>query len=342
MEAEQLQQLRELLAKPKKILIFPHQRPDADALGSALALCSFLHKIGHQPTVVSPTEYPDFLKWMHGNDEVLLWDENTDNARIKGLAAEAELFFCLDFSDPKRTAPLDILLNENPQTPIVLIDHHGGKQDFAQFELWDIKAAATAQLIYDFIILLDGKQHIDIPIAECIYAGIMTDTGSFKHPSTNSHVHRIAAELLDAGLDSSLIHRRIFDTNSEDRLRLLGFVLNKRLCVLKQYKTAYIYLSKKDMQTYKTRTGDTEGVVNYALSVEGVNMAAIFMEYEKEIRISFRSYGEFSVANLARQHYFGGGHHNAAGGRLQGKKLKEVLEEFEKHLENYKDALTAY
>ncbi|WP_027001809.1 DHH family phosphoesterase [Hugenholtzia roseola] len=358
---QNLSVLKDLLATPRRVMIFPHQRPDADALGSCLALKHYLEKKNHQVWVVSPTEYPDFLKWMPQNEQVLIWDEEAklipaaqEEAQkeaepiiaaqyIRQLAAQIDVFFCLDFSDPARMSPLDTLLPlRKPDAKIVLIDHHGGKKDFADFELWKVEAAATAELIYDFIDLMGETHLIDLATASCIYAGIVTDTGSFKFPSTSSHVHQIAAQMIERGLDTGAIHRAIYDNSSEDRLRLLGFVLSKRLKVLKEYKTAYFYLSLRDLQTYKSRSGDTEGIVNYALSLAGVNLAAIFLEYEKEIRISFRSHGAFSVAKLATQHFFGGGHHNAAGGRLQGMPLKTALARFEKLLEENKEALNAY
>lgn len=355
---QNLPALIELLAKPSHVMIFPHQRPDADALGSCLALKHFLEKKNHRVWVVSPTEYPDFLKWMPQSEQVLVWNEEarinpsaTEAVAeplmvadyIRHLAVQADLFFCLDFSDPARLSPLDTLLPlRKPEAKIVLIDHHGGKKDFADFELWKMEAAATAELIYDFIDLLGETHLIDLATATCIYAGIVADTGSFRFSSTSSHVHQIAAQMIERGLDTGAIHRAIYDNSSEDRLRLLGFVLSKRLKVLKEYKTAYFYLSLGDLQSYKARSGDTEGFVNYALSLAGINLAAIFLEYEKEIRISFRSHGAFSVAHLASQHFFGGGHHNAAGGRLQGVPLKAALARFEKLLEENKEALTAY
>ncbi len=331
--------LAELLSTPQKVVIFPHQRPDADALGSCLALSFYLQKKKHQTTVISPTEYPSFLNWMPENNDVVVYSEQTDK-QVERLVSKATLICCLDFSSPNRTAPLDKFIEQNPDTPILMIDHHRGKADFAHFELWDITAAATAELVYDLILLMNDRHLIDIQTAQCLYAGIMTDTASFKHPNTTGKIHRIAADLIDMGLDSSYVQRMIYDSNTENRIRLLGHALSDCLVVRQDLKTAYFVLKQKDTRKYNTQSGDTEGIVNYALSIEGIDFAAILIDYGNEVRMSFRSVGTFSVADFARTYFGGGGHHNAAGGKSTAP-MKKVVEQFESLIEEHRSELTA-
>lgn len=302
-----------LLAEPQTVLITTHQNPDADAMGSSLALAGYLRKKGHRVTVVTPTEYPQNLHWMAGNDSVIAFDEK-QRVAVSQLIDEATAIFCLDFSAIDRIKELAPMVRQ-ARARKVLIDHHLEPESFADLALWSPEAAATAELIFQLITELGDQQLIDVPIAECIYAGLMTDTGSFRHSNTTGNVHRIAGTLIDIGIDVSTIHRRIFDNVSLDKFRLLGYVLNEKLNVLPEYRFAYITLTEDELKTYRSKTGDTEGMVNYALAVQGVVMAAILIDRGEEIRISFRSVGDFSVRDLASAHFNGGGHRNAAGGR---------------------------
>ncbi len=302
-----------LLAEPQTVLITTHQNPDADAMGSSLALAGYLRKKGHRVTVVTPTEYPQNLHWMAGNDSVIAFDEK-QRVAVSQLIDEASAIFCLDFSAIDRIKELAPMVRQ-ARARKVLIDHHLEPESFADLALWSPEAAATAELIFQLITELGDQDLIDVPIAECIYAGLMTDTGSFRHSNTTGNVHRIAGTLIDIGIDVSTIHRRIFDNVSIDKFRLLGYVLNEKLKVLPDYCFAYITLTEDELKTYRSKTGDTEGMVNYALAVQGVVMAAILIDRGEEIRISFRSVGDFSVRDLASAHFNGGGHRNAAGGR---------------------------
>jgi len=302
-----------LLAEPQTVLITTHQNPDADAMGSSLALAGYLRKKGHRVTVVTPTEYPQNLHWMAGNDSVIAFDEK-QRVAVSQLIDEASAIFCLDFSAIDRIKELAPMVRQ-ARARKVLIDHHLEPESFADLALWSPEAAATAELIFQLITELGDRDLIDVPIAECIYAGLMTDTGSFRHSNTTGNVHRIAGTLIDIGIDVSTIHRRIFDNVSIDKFRLLGYVLNEKLKVLPDYRFAYITLTEDELKTYRSKTGDTEGMVNYALAVQGVVMAAILIDRGEEIRISFRSVGDFSVRDLASAHFNGGGHRNAAGGR---------------------------
>ncbi|WP_448519413.1 DHH family phosphoesterase [Rhodoflexus sp.] len=310
-----IESLGQELAVPRRVAIIPHQKPDADALGSSLALWGFLRKKGHSPTVISPTDYPDFLFWMPGNDSVISYSEQTKEECAKAIA-DAEVIFCLDFNDPKRCEPLDTFLHANTSAIKALIDHHQDKKDFADFEYCRVSAAATAELIYEFIGLIGSHNDIDTDIASCIYAGILTDTGSFKYPATTAAIHRIVADLLETGIDHTAIHRNIYDTSTLDRLKLKGFALSERLKVIPDLQTAYFILSKADLGRFRHQTGDTEGLVNYGLSIKGIKLAVILKEDEGFVKMSLRSVGNLSVNEMARTYFNGGGHMNAAGGRL--------------------------
>lgn len=310
---QDIEAIGNLLRQPQTILITTHQNPDADAMGSSLGLAGYLKKKGHRVTVVTPTDYPQNLHWLPGNDEVIAFDEKV-RVTVSQLIEEADILFCLDFSSIDRIRELGPMVRQ-ARAKKVLVDHHLEPEAFADLAYWDPTAAATAQLIFYLIDKLGDKKLIDKAIGECLYAGLMTDTGSFRHPSTTGDVHRMAADLVDLRIDISSIHRRIYDNVSLDKLRMLGYVLNEKLRVLPEYKFAYITLSADELKRFRSKTGDTEGLVNYALSVDGVAVAAILIDRGEEIRISFRSIGDFSVRELASRHFNGGGHKNAAGGR---------------------------
>ncbi len=315
------------ISSPKKIFITTHVKPDADALGSSLGLANYLIKKGHEVTVVTPSDYPSFLNWMKGNDDVLDFSnpEHTDQAKKK--LQEAEVIFCLDFSVLDRVNMLGELIRES-DAYVVNIDHHQDPEDFAAFRLWSTTAAATCELVYELIVDLGDRNLIDKDIAECLYAGIMTDTGGFRHPNTTKNVHLVVAELLDLGADTSQVANLIYDSNSVNRLKFIGFAISRRLVIRKDLHLAYFTISKKDLKKYQSRTGDTEGLVNYALSLEGIKLAALFSEREDGVKISFRSRTEVSVNKFAAAYFNGGGHKNAAGGRsTEG--LKETVERFE-------------
>ncbi len=333
---QQIEELKPKLEQSKKIAIVPHRRPDADALGSCLAMLGYLKQYSHDVKVISPDEYPDFLKWMHGNEEVVI-HEYEQKKKAELFIAEADLIFCLDFSSLDRTESLEKHVR-NAKATKVLIDHHPGKEDFADYELYEPKASATAELIFDFLNKMQDVDKLTIPMAECIYAGIMTDTGSFKYSSTSSKVHRIIADLIDIGVKPEKIHRLIYDTNTENRIKLLGFALDQRLTVLKEFNTAYMAISMSDLKKFQSKNGDTEGLVNYALSIEGIRLAALFIDRGDSISMSFRSVGDFSVSEFANTHFNGGGHKNASGGKMT-EPLEKVVDFFVSLLPFYKEKL---
>lgn len=332
------EEFKELLSSPKKIAITTHQKPDADALGSSLALASYLKKKNHQVQVITPTDYPKFLHWMQGNEEVIVFNEGNED-RCAQIMQEADIIFCLDFSVLNRINELGEIVR-NASAYKVLIDHHLEPEHFANFELWDTGAAATAQLVYELIIMLGDRDYIDTFIGECIYAGIMTDTASFRHSNTTKRVHLICADLIEIGVDTNRVQRLVYDTNTEARLRFLGFALSEKLIVLPEYHTAYFAISEAELKRFDSQTGDTEGLVNYGLSIEGIVLAALIIQRDGAVRLSFRSVGSFSVNDLSRKYFEGGGHKNAAGGKSDVS-LEETVDKFLSLLPLYKDQLQA-
>jgi phosphoesterase RecJ-like protein len=329
MNEKDIQAIQLLLATPKNISIIPHRSPDGDAMGSTLGLYHFLLKLNHKPTVIAPNDLPEFLAWMPASESVLVY-ENDREGTTKVLK-EAELVFVLDFNALHRTGEMENVLNKL-QVPFVMIDHHQEPDGFATYTYSDIKFGSTCEMIYNFISFLGKKELIDKTIATCIYTGILTDSGSFRFPKTTGTTHRIIAELIDLGVENSEIPTLLFDNNSYERLQLLGQAL-QNMKVLPQYKTAYITLSQKELDHYNYVKGDTEGIVNYGLTIKGITFAVIFIEHsdEKIIKISFRSQGSFDVNQFARQYFNGGGHINAAGGKSQ-LSLQETVAKFEQIL----------
>lgn len=327
---------KKLLDGPKRIVIVPHVNPDADALGSSLGLASVLKKKGHEVKVISPTDYPEFLHWMKGNEEVMIYNAGNEQAG-KDIISQAEIIFCLDFCALKRADKMEDPIRSAAAFK-VMIDHHHGKEDFADLEFWDTKAAATCELVYQLIVDMGERQLIDKHTAEALYAGIMTDTGSFRHPNTTKHVHEVVAELIDLHADVSKVSKLIYDNNSLNRLRFIGFALSERLEILQEYNTAYFAISSEDLSKFSSRTGDTEGLVNYALSIGGITMAAIIIERGGEVKLSFRSVGDFAVNELAAKHFEGGGHKNAAGG-ISHVGIQETVQKFLALLPEYKKQL---
>jgi len=312
-----------LKGSKKNIVITAHTKPDADALGSALGLKHYLATYKHQVSVIMPSEYPAFLNWMPGNEEVMVYTKDRLGL-CDQLIKKADFIFCLDFSALNRLDKMEEVVRE-AKAEKILIDHHLEPEDFAQYTLWSEKAAATAELIYEFIALMEDQDKISIPMAECLYAGIMTDTGSFRHSNTTENVHHIVANLIAKGADNAKIHQLVYDNNSLNRMRFLGYVLLEKLTPLAQYNTAYIALSEEELKKFSSKNGDTEGVVNYALGVSGVKFACIMVEKDGMIKMSFRSVENIAVNEFAKANFEGGGHRNAAGGRsmLSLEKTKE-------------------
>lgn len=326
-----------LLETPRKVVITMHQKPDGDAMGSTLGLYHFLTALGHQATVISPTNWAEFLNWMPGVEKVIDYDSYREKAT--GIIKEADWIFCLDFNILHRTKHMEHLLTE-VQCVKILIDHHQQPQEEAfQYGVSDTSKSSTCEMVYDFIAASGYADKLNLDIATCLYTGIMTDTGSFRFPATNASVHRIVAHFKDMGLNHTIIHQNIYDSYLENRLRFMGHCLLNRMEVLYEYNTAIMTIPKSDLQRFDIRTGDTEGLVNYLLSIQGIKFAAIVIDRDEERKWSFRSKGDFDVNQFARDHFEGGGHKNAAGGRSSEhlepttRKFKQVLEQYEAQLQ---------
>ncbi|MBP6099870.1 MAG: bifunctional oligoribonuclease/PAP phosphatase NrnA [Flavobacterium sp.] len=325
MNDKEIQEIVGLLSTPKKIVIIPHRSPDGDAMGSTLGLYHLLMQMKHQAVVISPNDFPSFLDWMPGSENVLVY-ENDREATSKWVAA-ADLIFTLDFNALHRTGEMETVLSK-VSVPFIMIDHHQSPDTYAKYTFSDTSYGSTCEMLYNFMVQIGKKAFIDKTIATCLYTGILTDSGGFKFPKTTGNTHRIVAEFIELGVENTVIPTLLFDNSSYNRLQLLGRAL-QNLKVIADKKTAYITLSQKELDDFGYEKGDTEGIVNYGLSIKGIHFAAIFIEHtdEKIIKISFRSQGDFDVNLFARAHFNGGGHMNAAGGK-SNETLEKTIEKF--------------
>lgn len=327
----------QFLNEPRQIVITTHHKPDGDALGSSLGLYHWLKSKGHQVEVILSSDFPSFLDWMPGRDEVIIYPNAIEKS--EQLINDAEIIFCLDYSALSRTNILEPLIR-GAKAEKWMIDHHLDPEDFAQFNYWNSNAAATAQLIYTFISELNNDEKgINADIATCLYAGIMTDTGSFRFRSTTSAVHHIIASLIDAGARNWEIHEKVYNSATENRLKFLGYCLLNCLEVIPEYNTALFSISKEDLQKFNVTTGDTEGLVNYALSVKGIRLAALIIDRTELIKLSLRSIGDIPCNEICKNHFNGGGHLNASGGS-SSEELSQVVNRFKSILPDYKEILT--
>jgi phosphoesterase RecJ-like protein len=313
------------------VVITMHQKPDPDAMGSSLGMAGFLRQLGHLVTVISPTNWPDFLRWMPGCKDVLDYEAQ----REKGEQAifEAEWIFCLDFNALYRTKNMAASL-EKAKGVRILIDHHEEPQThFFQYGISMIPKSSTAEMVFEFIMGSGHADKLGLEVAQCLYAGVMADTGSFRFPVATASVHEMVAELKKRGLNHSKVHEEIYDNYLENRLRFLGHVLLNRMEIFYEYNCALITIPKGDLLRFNIRTGDTEGLVNYPLSIKGIKMAALVIDRDEERKWSFRSKDEFDCNTFARRYFEGGGHYNAAGGRssdtleVTAKKFKQSMQE---------------
>jgi phosphoesterase RecJ-like protein len=330
-----LSELSKYIANSKKVTITTHVSPDGDALGSSLAMQLFIKKIGIDSKVITPDHYPDFLHWLPEQDSVLNYED--DKIECEAWIKSSDLIICLDFNTADRMASLRQVIEESP-FPKVLIDHHQNPVKWTEVMLSDSSASSTAELVYRIIEGLGHENLIDKEIGTCLYTGIVTDTGSFKFPQTSSDTMLIASKLMKLGVDTPKIQNLIYDNSSEHRLRLLGFSLTERLEIIQEYHTAIIGLDAGDLEKHFFQTGDTEGIVNYPLSISSVKMAVLITEKKGQVRMSFRSKGKVPVHDIAFKYFKGGGHVNAAGGisELSVKEtiayLKSILPEFREFL----------
>ncbi|MCI5083944.1 MAG: bifunctional oligoribonuclease/PAP phosphatase NrnA [Saprospiraceae bacterium] len=331
---ENTQELKSFLSLPKDIVITTHRNPDGDAIGSSLGLQHYLANQGHSVKIVSPSEYPDFLAWMPAVNDIMVYDIEPEESQKE--IEKADAIFCLDFNSLDRIDKVGEIVDKQKSLK-VMIDHHLYPENFADHLISDTTASSTCEMVFDFICNMGHKHLMTQTIGDCLFTGILTDTGSFKY-STSAKLFRIVADLLDLGVDDYMLQDLIFNSMKEKQLRLLGHCLYNRMEILPEYGTGIIHLTKDDYSEYDIQRGDTEGIVNYLLKMKGIRMAAFIMEQPTIVKISLRSKGDFSVQEIAKRHFKGGGHKNASGGAsFQGleatlKKFKELLPRYQAHL----------
>lgn len=309
----------------QNIVLTAHKSPDGDAVGSTLGLLGFLEKLGKNVTAVVPDKFPAFLSWMPNIEKIIQFDKA--QKEVQEAIKKADLVVSLDYNVLSRVGKGLQPILENCNKPMIIIDHHREPaQHFVNY-IHDIESCSTAQLVFDFLDYTNNFDQIDLNMAQAIYTGILTDTGSFRFPSTSARTHQIVGRLMEMGLKPSEVYNNLFDTNSFDRLKLLGYVLGEKLIHRPELGLAYVCLTQAEMDKFNYQPGDTEGFVNYALSIKGVNRACLMKEDKTGfVKMSFRSKGDVDVNTFARTYFDGGGHLNAAGGAFeQGLKKAETL-----------------
>ena len=332
---ENIQNAKKLVKKYDKIVIITHTSPDGDALGSSLGLYHFLMEYGKQVKVIVPNEFPKFLQWMPGSDQIIIAEENLSLA-VEAINA-AKLIFFLDFNLLKRIEQLEPLVRKSTARKI-LIDHHLYPENFSDITISHPDISSTAELIFRFICRLGLFEYIDKSCAECIYTGMMTDTGAFTHNSNSPAIYYIISELLQKGINKDAIYSQVYCKFSARKIRMQGYVLYRKMKIYRNYKTSLISLSYEEHQQFKSQKGDTEGFVNIPLAIENIVFSAFIREEKEVVRISLRSRGNFPTNQFAQEIFGGGGHLNASGGEFYGK-LEEALRLFEEALPRYKHLL---
>ena len=333
---DKIEKLKEVLSKPKKIVITTHRGPDGDAMGSSLGLYHFLSKINHDVNVITPNDYASFLHWLPGNDKVIEYESSKEES--ESLVNNADVIFMLDFNHIYRIDGLAKNVDESNAYKI-LIDHHQDPQEnIADLIFSEPSLCSTSQLLFEIIDDMKMSNLLDKNIAECIYVGIMTDTGSFKYSSTTSKTHNIIARLIDYGARNSEIHDLVYDNYSADRMKLLGYCLNNKLLLFPKNKSAIISLTNEELKKFNFKKGDTEGIINYALAIKDTIFAAFIVERDNVVKLSLRSKGDFKVNEIANKYFNGGGHENAAGG-ISNFDVKTTIEKVKEIINNYKEEL---
>ncbi len=331
---QDFQAIQDLLSSPRRIAITTHQKPDGDAIGSSMALYHYLIAKGHKVQVVSPTHYADFLKWIPGNEQIIVGPEDHD--RANWIFEGADLIFCLDFNALSRINEFEKTVKEASGKKI-MIDHHMDPAGFHDLAYHDDTASSTAEMVYRLIGELGDHDVLDTAMAKAIYMGVLTDTGSFRFTNTSPAVHRMVAHLMEVGVDVNEVYEQIYNQSSVGRLKFIGHCLSQCLTVLPELKTAYFKVPREVFKEYNIRLGDTEGLVNYALSIKDINLAVLMTQQDDLTKLSFRSRNHVSAAALA-ENFNGGGHFYAAGGRLQASpddteaKLLELLNQYKEDL----------
>lgn len=328
--------LEDLRKHNGKIVITTHHKPDGDAMGSSLALYNYLKAAGIESKVITPTDYAEFLLWMPSNDDVLIFEGN--EAEADSYIQNADVVYCLDFNALARINEMGEHIKASAPK-IILIDHHRDAESFDHERLTNVEASSTCELIYQYITNHLDPQYLNKDVAQCIYTGLITDTGSFRYDSTSSTTIRTAAALLDLGAKPSEIYDKIFDQNRLERLQLMGYFLLNKIEILEDGKVALATLNAEELDRFNVRTGDTEGFVNFGLSIEGVQMSALIVDRVKLVKMSFRSKGDFACNTFSSTYFNGGGHKNAAGGASK-KSLDETVEDFKKYINEFSHQLS--
>ena len=326
-------QLTDLLKKSVNIALVCHHNPDGDAIGSMLGLNKYLQQRGKSPVMISPSQIQEFLLWMKDINYIIV-NENNPGEAVKSIK-EADLIIMLDFNHIDRSGKLKNHIQSSGAKKI-LVDHHPNPEIDADLLISEPEFSSTAELIFSLIRDIEGEYYLDYDFLTSIFVGMMTDTGNFSFGTFNGDTLREVAIMLDNGLDKDSIVTKVYDNFSINRLRLQGFAIYERMAYLEEYHTAYIYLSRADLDRFKHKVGDTEGFVNIPLTVKGIILSALFIEKENHIKVSLRSKGDFDVNMFARKYFNGGGHFNAAGGKYKGT-LEECLAYFEKVMDSLND-----
>ena len=330
-----IQGVKSLLSSPKKIVITSHRNPDGDAIGSSLGLYHYLVQLGHSVTVTFPSGFPPIFEWMPDSEEIIIFD--VQQALTRKAIEEADVIFALDYNSLDRIDKMGEIIRPLSKKPKIMIDHHREPEPFVDFMLSDITASSTSELVFDFIRMLGDVEKVNKTVGECLYTGIVTDTGSFKF-ATSPKLFRTVADLIERGVDDYLLQDLIHNNLPEKVLRLLGHCLYERMEVLPEYKTGIVWLSKKDYEIFDIQRGDTEGIVNHVLSMKDVRLAFFVTEQPTIVKISMRSKGDLNVQEICKDHFNGGGHKNASGGYSYAT-LKATIDKFKNLLPLYKEKI---
>lgn len=316
LDSRQLEKINQWLAYCSRFVLCAHISPDGDAIGSCLGFAGFLRSLGKQVDIVMPNQFPDFLHWMEGSDTILLADQDTE--KVKEVIADAEVVCCLDFNDLSRLEELGDIVRES-NAEFWLIDHHLNPGDFPSVSVSYPLLSSTSELVFRIIYQLGGFPRMAKEAAEAIYCGMCTDTGGFTYNSNSSEIFYIISLLLEKGIDKDLIYRKIYNNYSTTRIRLMGYVLYEKLQVLEDFHASFFTLSRNELKSFYFVKGDAEGLVNIPLTIKGMKLSISLREDSEKDRIlvSLRSVDEFPCNKMAEKFFNGGGHKNAAGGRLE-------------------------
>ncbi|MEA3444800.1 MAG: bifunctional oligoribonuclease/PAP phosphatase NrnA [Bacteroidota bacterium] len=325
----------QLLEQADRIVIIPHRNPDGDAIGSALAAFKIFKNLGKKVKLISPNNFPNFLKWLPGAGEVIVASEEKEQAKL--LIENAGLILMVDFNSLSRIKGLEDFVNQSKAKKI-LIDHHPDPKNFADIIISDTSVSSTAELLYEFFVKTRLDSFIDRDIAECLYTGIVTDTGSFSYNSSRPESFRIVAGLLSYSINKDKIHSHIYNNFSYKRMQLLGYCLHEKFVLIPEFNTGFISITQEELKRFDFIPGDTEGFVNYPLSVKGIVFSALFIEKKDIVKLSFRSSGSFATNDFSREHFDGGGHRNASGGECS-LNMKDCLARFKELLPLYANEL---